>query len=314
MDLNQLRQSSLVTEAGEAGRFYICGIPAQSSWINLTLELDRTPVADTSVAPSSIDAPSAMGTRRFDWILPPGALQAAMQGDGATLTGRVTRNGSPVGGAEVWVVFKDTTVRTDSLGRFRIGGLSAGEHLIQVRRIGYTVTRDSVTLKARDVTVKDFVMDGARELDTMRTIGKGRAYDSPRLQDFEKRRLNETGGHFISEDELRKHESRSVADILRSYTPGITFENYRGQLLLSSSSAPVLTKSMIPPNGPTGCWASVYLDGTLLFDGTGTPPDMKQFLAMNLSGVEYYSGAMTPLQYKSIRNGCGTVLLWTRGK
>jgi hypothetical protein len=314
VDLNQLRQSHRVTEAGDAGRFYICGIPAHSSWINLTLELDRIPITDTSIAPSSIEAPTAMGIRRVDWILPAGALQAAMQGDGATLMGRVTRNGTPIAGAEVWVVFKDTTVRTDSLGRFRVGGLSAGEHLVQVRRIGYTVTRDSVTLKARDVTVKDFVMDGARELDTVRTIGKGRAYDSPRLQDFEKRRLSGMGGHFMSEDELRKHESRSIPDVLRTYTPGITFEPYRGQLFLSSTSAPVLTKQKIGPDGPIGCWASIYLDGIVLFDGTGMPPDMKQFLAMNLSGVEYYSAGMTPVQYKSIRNGCGTVLLWTRGK
>jgi hypothetical protein len=324
IDLNQLRQAHQVTEPGEDGRFYICGVPAQSSWITLKLELGRIPIVDTTIAPSSIDAPVAMGTRRLDWTLPAGVLQAAMRGDGATLTGRVTRNGNPVADAEVWVVFRDTTVRTDSLGRFRVGGLSAGEHLIQVRRIGYAATRDSVTLKARDVTVKDFVMDGARELDTVRTIGKGRAYDAPRLQEFEKRRLSGMGGNFVSEDALRELDGLALQNVLRNFIPGARFETKGGQAYLMSRA---FTSS---GDSPKGCYATVFLDGILLYDGAmsipaakegqaatkiDNPPNINQFMTLSLSGVEYYrGGASLPLQYRSRSNDCGTLLLWTRGK
>lgn len=323
MDLNQLRQSNRVTETGDGGRFYVCGVPAHSSWITLTLEVGRTPVSDTALAPSSIDAPTAMGTRRFEWVLPAGLLRAATEGDAATLSGRVTRNGSPVAGAEVWVVFKDTTVRTDTLGRFRVGGLSAGQHLIQVRRIGYTVTRDSVTLKARDVTVKDFAMDGARELDTVRTVGKGRAYDAPRLQEFEKRRLSGMGGNFVSEDQLRELENVSLPNVLRNFIPGARFETKGGRVYLMSRVASSIGDT------PKGCYASIFLDGTLLFDGSmsnpdkragsasnlDAPPDLSQFMPLSLSGIEYYrGGASLPLQYRSRSNDCGTLLLWTRGK
>ena len=317
LDLSQVKQANQVAEVSSEGRFYLCNVPQQSSWITLRLEMGRTPVVDTLVAPSSIEAPSALGTRRVEWALAAAVFEAAMEGDAAVLSGRVTSKGVPVAGAEVWVVFKDVTATTDSLGRFRFAGLRAGPQIVQVRRIGYAVKRDTMTLKPQSETAHDISLDAVTELDTMRTVGKGRAYDVPRLQDFERRRLSGMGGHFISEDELRKHENRSIADILRSYTPGVRFESYRGSLYLSSASTPTMKLMKIPPNGPTGCWASVYLDGIVLYaaDIEIAPPDMKQFLAMNLSGVEYYgSAANLPLQYKNTKNNCGTLLLWTRGK
>lgn len=315
LDLNRLRQADHVGIVGSSGRFYLCGLPERSSWITLRLEAGAVSIADTSLAPNSIEAPTKSGTRQVDWSIPASAFEAAVKGDAAVLTGRVTRAGAPIAGAEVWVVLNDTTVKTDSLGRFRVGGLKAGQQLIQVRHIGYAPKRDSVTLKAQQETTREFSMDDVPLLDTMRTVGKGRAYDVPRLQDFEKRRLSGMGGYFVSEDELRKHDGRSVAEILRNYTPGITFESFKGQLFLSSNSAPT-RKSQIP-NGPTGCWVAVYFDGVILYAGDPglNPPDMKQFLATNLSGIEYYGGASTlPLQYKNNKNNCGTLLMWTRGK
>jgi hypothetical protein len=321
LDLDQLKNSSQVAELSSEGRFYFCGLPRESSWITLRLEAGRTPIVDTVIAPNSIDAPTSVGTRRFDWRLPAGLIEAAMRNDAAALSGRVTRNGAPIAGAEVWVVFKDTTVRTDSSGRFRIGGLSAGQQLVQVRRIGYAPTRDSVTLKAHVETVKNLTMDGARELDTVRTIGKGRAYDNPRLQEFEKRRLSGMGGNFVSEDALRELERVSFPSILRNFIPGARFEARNGQTYLLARMATSI--------GKTECYATIFLDGILLYDGTmsstqnksssanklDAPPDLSQFTALSLSGVEYYrGGASLPLQYRSRSNDCGTLLLWTRGK
>ena len=322
VDLHRINQALRTSSVNSSGGFYICGVPRTSSWISLSLVADRTTIIDTLMPPSLVDAPDAANTRRIDWRIPAGLFEAALQADAAALSGRVIRNGTPVVGAEVWVVFKDTTVKTDSLGRYRVGGLSAGPQIVQARRIGFAVKRDTVTLKARQEVRQDFIMD-AVELDTMRTVGAGRAYDVPRLQDFEKRRLSGMGGHFISEDELRKHEGRSVGDILRTYTPGVRIESYKGGLYVSSTSSPTMRASSLTsdPRSPTGCWASVYLDGIIIYDGrpsqgpTPSPPDMKQFLAMNLSGVEYYGGAASlPLQFKTTTNNCGTILLWTRGK
>jgi hypothetical protein len=320
LDLDQLKSSSRVADVSSAGRFYFCGLPRQSSWITLRLEVGRTPIVDTVIAPGSIEVPTSMATRRFEWRLPAGLIEAATRNDAATLSGRVTRGGAPIAGAEVWIVFKDRTLRTDSSGRFRVGGLSAGQQIVQVRRIGYAPTRDSVTLKAHDETVKNFTMDGARELDTVRTVGKGRAYDNPRLQEFERRRLSGMGGNYVSEDALRELESVSFPNILRSFVPGARFESRNGQTYLLGR--------MPTSIGAPQCYATIFLDGTMLFDGSislpgkastaskiDAPPDLGKFMALSLTGVEYYrGGASLPLQFRSRSNDCGTLLLWTRGK
>jgi hypothetical protein len=315
VDLSRLSAATRTSTVDPSGRFYVCGVPTQTS-VTLALTANRVPVSDTTIAPSMLHAPTATRAEIVEWTISSTAIGGATRGDGATLRGRVLRDGNPIAGAQVWVVFPDTTVTTDSLGRYRVGGLRAGLQMVQVRRIGYAVRRDTVLLRGREETVRDFVMDGAQLLDTVRSVGAGRAYDAPRLQEFEKRRLGGMGGRFISEDELRSHEGRSMADILRTYIPGVTLESYGGQLLLSSSSTPTMTQKGLP-NGPRGCWVSVFLDGIAIYRGepNSAPPDMRQFLAMNLSGVEYYgSAANLPLQFKSSTNNCGTLLLWTRGK
>ena len=45
------------------------------------------------------------------------------------------------------------------------------------------------------------------------------------------------------------------------------------------------------------------------------PPDLSQFFALDLAGVEYYSSAGSiPLKYKTVRSNCGAILFWTRAK
>jgi hypothetical protein len=310
LDLHRINQALRTSSVNSTGGFYICGVPRTSSWISLSLVADRTTIIDTLLPPSLVDAPDAANTRRIEWRVPSGLFATALRADPAALSGRVTRNGSPVAGAEVWVVFADTMVKTDSLGRYRAAGLNAGHEIVQVRRIGFAVKRDSVTLKARQETQYDFALDGV-ELDTVRTIGKGRSYDAPRLQDFERRRLSGMGGHFISEDHLRESDNVQFANVIRSFIPGARIELRGGQAYLKSRTAATI--------GQPDCFSSVFLDGVLIYDGPGAgkdaPIDLNQFLTSSISGVEFYRGsAGLPLQFRSARPDCGTLLLWTRGK
>lgn len=314
--LGDVRKEAQAADVNASGDFIVCGVPFQSSWIRMSVRMGRVTVADTLIPSSSNEMTrNRTDTRSVEWKLPAGAFAAALRGDASVLSGRVTGSGAPLPNVQVWIVLADTTVVTDSAGRFRIGGLSAGQHIVQLRRLGYDVKRDSVTLRRHAETVRDFTLDDVPRLDTMRTVANQVKYDAPRLRDFENRRVSGTGGRFISEEELRKNEQRTVADLVRSYVPGLKVVDYRGQRIVSSTSAPAMTPRQLPRNGPSGCWVSVYLDGIPMYDGDGDPPDMNTFLGMNLSGVEYYgSGANVPLQFKNTRNNCGTLLLWTRGK
>jgi len=313
-DLANVSRSTRIVEVNATGRFFICGLPWRSSPIDIRLFRGRTPIADTSLVPGTFALAAENGTRSLNWPVSREALAGALQGDAAALRGTVARNGRPVGGAEVWLILADTTVLTDSLGKFHVGGLRAGPHLVQIRHIGYAVKRDTVLLRPQEETLRDFAMDGAQLLDTVRAIGAGRAYDVPRLQEFERRRLSGLGGNFISEDELRAADAVQFSNVVRTHVQGASVEVNGGQAYLVARGATSI--------GGTGraCYATIFVDGLLLYDGPAAgakdnPPDLNQFMTANLSGVEYYrGGASLPLQFRSRRNDCGTLLLWTRGK
>ena len=312
LDLQTLRQSTQETDVTETGDFFVCRVPRQSSHITFQARGGRLIVADTSIPSAANVLPRVGATRAFQWTLPAGTFAAAEKGDGSMLSGRVTRNGNAVPEAEVWLVPADTSVATDSTGRFRIAGLRAGQQIVQIRRIGYAVKRDTVTLRARAETQRDFSLDGVPELDTVRTLGAARKYDAPRLQDFERRRLSGQGGYFVSEDELRELESISLPSILRTRIIGAQIDTREGRQLLASR----LAVGRMDPRSRL-CYASVFLDGISLYAGevNASPPDLASILPISLSGVEYYrGGASLPLQYKNTKNDCGTLLLWTRGK
>jgi hypothetical protein len=212
--------------------------------------------------------------------------------------------------------------RTSNDGRYSIA-IEADARQIRATRIGYRPVVLNIPPANGDAIV-DVVMDVFRELDTVVTKAPEQRYHSSRLQDFEKRRLSGMGGHFVSEDVLRKMENVSMPSILRARFPGIRLVSYRSMQFAASSSAPGGNiQSVDPPKGPKGCFVSIYLDGILIFDGvlksypgsSEYPPDINNIMAMNLSGVEYYPAASSvPLQYKNLRNNCGSLLFWIRGR
>jgi len=255
-------------------------------------------------------------------------LMAPMMAMAQRVSGIVRATGTLAPMSEVTITVLDSVGaavaqgRTDDRGRYGVA-IEPDARQVRATRIGYRPVTLAIIRGSGDATV-DIVMDVFRELDTVVTKAPEQRYNVPRLQDFEKRRLSGMGGHFISEDDLRKHDGRSIADIIRVYVPGLRLVSDRGQTLLSSRSAPFMNAAQPSrARGAVGCWATIYLDGIMLYQNIeakrgepppAPPPDINQFLAMNLSGVEYYSGGMTPLQYKDVRNPCGTLLLWTRGK
>jgi hypothetical protein len=211
--------------------------------------------------------------------------------------------------------------RTGSDGRYSIA-IESDAKQIRATRIGYRPV--VLNIPARGEAIVDVVMDVFRELDTVVTKAPEQRYNSSRLQDFEKRRLSGMGGHFVSEDVLRKMENVSMPSILRARFPGIRLVAYRSMQFAASSSTPGGNIQIVdPPRGPKGCFLSIYLDGILIFDGvlksypgsSEYPPDINNIMAMNLSGIEYYPAASsTPLQYKNLRNNCGSLLFWIRGR
>jgi hypothetical protein len=239
------------------------------------------------------------------------------------LSGVAVSGTSAVFGAEVSLPRVGAKTVTDSAGRFRLASLACGRTELQIRKIGFTVYRDTVDLAAGQEVARTYTLVSVAQLDTVRTTSDEIQYQVPRLQDFEARRKKNVGGHFIGEADLRKLDAVSMPSILRGRMPGLQFTFYRGIQAArgprpgGGQDDPLLNPADI--RSPRGCWLVVYLDGLLFFDGIprpgSLPPDIGQFMAMNLSGIEYYSRASSlPLQFKTTHSNCGTLLFWTRGR
>ena len=238
-------------------------------------------------------------------------------------TVRAAGTSAPMSGALVASLDVDGKVLvqtgTDSLGRYELM-LSSAARQVRAMRIGHRPAIVNLRGTSADTSI-DFNLEVIRELDTVVTTAPEQRYDVPRLQDFEARRKSGMGGRFIGEDDLRKMEGQSMQTILRTHIPGIRIHQYRGGQFAASSSTPSMRTpdaDRLGPRGPTGCWVSVYVDGIMIFDRFDSPvlpPDINNIMALNLSGIEYYANASsTPLKFKSLRNNCGCLLFWTRGK
>lgn len=113
-----------------------------------------------------------------------------------------------------------------------------------------------------------------------------------------------------------------LGTLVRARIPGALLVPYAGSLFLASERGSSATLRPLPhalpnqTNSPTGCWASIYLDGVRIYDvGQGKPaPDFNALNVDRYAGVEFYAGAATtPLQFGSSSGfDCGALVLWTR--
>lgn len=245
----------------------------------------------------------------------------------ASLTGFVAADSNGAArltGVEVMIASAQITARTNWLGEFVIGPMAPGRYLVRIRHVGYVSVEDSVTIG--DDTQRNFILvKPPVALDSVvSTAAAPRKWISPGLNAFEERRRTGAGGHFIDADILRRSDNRSLVDVLAGYTPGMSFVRLGGNAAYGYSTrnqkgavcAMCVARSNKTGYGtlPGACYATVYLDGQLIYDISttgGAPPNLNDFRTENLSAVEYYGGeASVPLPYKS--SGCGTLLLWTR--
>jgi Carboxypeptidase regulatory-like domain len=259
-------------------------------------------------------------------------LASSAGAQGAILSGLVstdTLGKNRVAGAYVSITALSMTTRANYMGDYRLDGLAAGKYLVMVRADGYKTVAESVVVAVRGETFHDFVMTAeAVTLDPVVTTDKAprRAYVSPMLRGFEERRAAGLG-HFIPEAVLRKAEHQRVSEVISARFPGM-------KLLRTSTNAAYLVSTRFvngcdaklalgpcpkPPKGmpamPTACFATIYLDGALVYDPklneSTPPPNIDDYNVDQLGGIEFYGGEATAPQGFRI-TPCGLLLLWTR--
>ncbi len=207
---------------------------------------------------------------------------------------------TPLYGATVEIAGTELRGRTDEHGEFRITGIGSGALDLKVRRLGFApvslavrVTPNqepdplNIVLPALPTTVKPVVVEASR-------VGY-----SGRLADYYERLHRRSNGVFVPREEIDRRSNRTLTQLLSS-TPGV-------------SGVRLKMGGAVRMRGQT-CRPLVWLDGVPLPAGE---VDLDAFPVNTLQGIELYLGSSSaPMAYTALQgaSGCGTILLWSRGR
>jgi hypothetical protein len=306
------------------GAFLLCGVPTE-------VPLDvYTESAGFVAGPVSL-MPQDRLIRHIDFALSrkDSAARTGLTGDSssaaaglppgtATLRGAVRdAGGRPLRDATVGVVGTQRSSHTDGTGAFRISNIPAGTRTIEVRSIGWLPTTfriDFATNANRDTTLsimrqaQDLTKVAINERDNSSPLMGGGGFDARRAQGL---------GKFVTREDLARHPSSSLSDVLAD-VQGVHLEYGTNGFPL-----PYL-------RGTKGsyCIPNFFLNGTpFMVDGAlrphGKTSEQPQHpfsdLAdaaqpVNIRGIEIYSNPGTiPAQYDLMSSTqCGSVVIWTR--
>jgi hypothetical protein len=216
-------------------------------------------------------------------------------------------SGEPIEGAQVSDIFTRLSSLTTKTGTVSLVFLPDSGSMVRVQKIGYQPATMLVKISPDDTLPITMVLSPvATTLPTVVTKDSAPRYVSPGLRAMEERR-KQGFGHFITEAELRRDDSKKLTYVIRTL-PNINI--------------------VCPPTGPRRgeCWAvagrlaskhmvlggscdlEVYMNGALSTDN-----DLEKLTVDTFAGVEYYpGGASIPPQYNKTGSNCGVLLLWTR--
>jgi hypothetical protein len=246
---------------------------------------------------------------------------------GQALSGSVRQDsgGRALSGVEVLLEGSPRQTTTDAAGRYVLGPLPSGNHVVLFRSVGFRPVRIRVRLAEGDTTRADAVMvrDGAQQLDPVEVKALPSGPRGIGREAFEERRRMGFG-KFIDSTELRRNEERRVSDFLRGI-PGVNMVRFRecdppgsrrcGPVEERAGSGRGET-SIYKQVGKDYCWMSVVVDGHILYrSGSHSPPPdfSRDFRVAEIESIEVYrSAGEVPAEYGGTSAACGVILLWTR--
>jgi hypothetical protein len=245
-------------------------------------------------------------------------LPAASAAAQSVLKGRIVADSGkrPIAAAEVVIAAPSRIVRSDADGRFTLGDLPAGRLAIRIRAVGFKPLDLEAEIGTADTVAVDFqLMAAPQQLAPLVVKENAAPRLSAKMEVFESRRRMGFGT-FLDRAQLAKWENHSVSDamrrtanlmlVARSFACG-------GGFAATTGRGGGQREPCVDPNTPR-CYLAVYLDGLLLWaPGMGPPPDVDQFQADRLQGVEVYVGpGQLPAELQQTGTICGAVVFWTR--
>ena len=261
------------------------------------------------------------------------ALVPASAGGQAELQGRVLSDSGrrPLVNAEVALPRLGLRTLSDSLGRYRLLGIPAGEYLIVTRAVGFRADSTTMVFEkdetlAADVALKPPLTSleavNVREEMAMVPRGMMAGYDERKARGI---------GHFFEGDVFTDGERR-LSDVLSGKVPGMAIKRGTGSRAWASSGrattnakcglcrvdrADIVDNYDAATGAPLACYMDTYVDGAMVYSSASS----RQMPLFNLNSIDprnvkaievYTSTSQIPPQFVRMGAGCGVMVIWTR--
>jgi hypothetical protein len=308
MGLVQTRTMRAETRADSAGRFRLCAMPLDTPLeVMAVVARGHVPPATVRLTPAQ---PYAVTSLAVDTLR---IATSVVRGVVTDTTGR------PLPLAEVTLGTPAEAVRararTDSSGRFAFDEVPAGAFTLGVRRVGYGEVSTPITVAPPRREERRIVLSAVQTVAAVSVTATRR---DPDLLEFEDRRRMGLGT-FLTRETLERREGQSLASALARSTPLRLEQGSGSRVWIASSRSRDIPRILDPTDAllgaPPVCYAHVYVDGRVVFQGLDHEPlfDANSIRAEDIEAVEYYSGpADTPARFSRLNATCGVVVIWTR--
>lgn len=297
-------------ETQDSGWFALCGAPSSG-----TILLSASHDADSTEA-LELEMPASGFLRRdlyFGVSRAVAAETVAIVGDslGATAglsragSGRVTgvvvaaEGGRPLAGARVSIRNGPQT-RADERGAFTLIGVPTGTRMLRARALAYAPLELPVDIVEGSAPLRIELVSLSSVLETVNV--RGTLIGDRNVDAFLKRRRHGGAGRFMTEEEIATRNPILAVDLIRTM-PGIL-------LARDSNNYEILVQRSLTSFTREFCRVAVFVNGIALTDPR--VDDLNAILRpAQMRGVEIYNGGSAPVEF-SKRNGCGSVVIWTR--
>lgn len=193
-------------------------------------------------------------------------------------------------------------------GRFRLTGVSHGDHVLEVRLLGYRKVLQPVKIRAGETLYVRVVLTLAPvPLEAVEIEAEPALL--PAMRGFEERRA-EGNGHFFNRQEIARMQPRVFTDVLRR-VPGVLFQPTPGAF---GPNEMVRMDRTIGIAGARGCPVLFYVNGTP-FPATRDVSINEYVVPEDIIAIEVYNGSsQVPPQFQSnlLNARCGVIVIWTR--
>lgn len=214
-----------------------------------------------------------------------------------TLRGRIvdSETGEPVREAVV-KIRGVPAVTADSLGRFEVTGVPAGDAQVTISALGYATDQWKVPIAAGQTLNRQFGLDFSGESLPDLVVSERATKLVPRYADFEARRERKLGA-YLRWDDIKKKNYSTVGEAARSVR-GVRMNCIQAEFECYLRMART-------PNCPPEWWV----------DGVNVRSFHENTPIRDVYGIEIYRGpGEVPGEFSGANAGCGVIVIWTKSK